>query len=131
MHPSYYECYTLTITLNEPTAQNYEMCLYDVDLPGSSYTCAQPAAPKVCSSSSEPNKIVDNIAGGCGTDEGYSYFLKVFAAGTTKDSCKPYSVTSSWWATARKRPPAPPTRDRRPETVQSQRTWLMPERRVA
>ncbi|MBI5535158.1 MAG: hypothetical protein HY898_20695 [Deltaproteobacteria bacterium] len=92
-NPSHNECYTLTITLNEPAGQDYEMCLYDVDLPGSGYTCAQPATTKVCSSSSKPNKIVYNIAGGCGTDEGFSYFLEVFAAGNTKDSCKPYSIS--------------------------------------
>jgi len=91
-NPDYNECYTLTVTLSEPAGQDYEMCLYDVDLPGSGYTCAQPVN-KVCSSSSSPNKIVYNIAGGCGFEDGFSYFLEVFAAGTTKDSCKPYTVT--------------------------------------
>ena len=86
------ECYTLTITMTEPAGTDFEMCLYDVGNSSAAYTCSQPYK-KTCSAmgGQAKNKIVYNVAGGCGIDDNINYFLEVFAA--SGYSCQPYTFT--------------------------------------
>ena len=91
LEPDYNECYNLQVTLTEPAGSDFQMCLYVLERPGSAYTCAAPMQ-KLCTSGSS-NVINYAIAGGCGYNEGYHYFVEVFPASASKNSCHSYSVS--------------------------------------
>jgi hypothetical protein len=94
LNPDYNECYTLKVTLQEPAGSDFQMCLYVLGTPGSGYTCATPKQ-KLCTVGTS-NVISYAIAGSCGMDEGFRYFVEVFPASTSKNSCQPYTVSISF-----------------------------------